>query len=114
MSNKLFVGNMSWETTDDTLRDFFVKIGEVISAKVITDKYTGKSRGFGFVEMAKDEDAKKAIDELNGKDLDGRAVVVNEAKPQEPRQDFGGGRSFNRGGGRDDRRGGGNRGGGRY
>ncbi len=117
MSNKLFVGNLSWETTDDTLRDFFAKIGEVISSKVITDKYTGKSRGFGFVEMAKDEDAKKAIDELNGKDLDGRAVVVNEAKPQEPRQDSyggGGGRSFGHGDRRDDRRGGGNRGGGRY
>ncbi len=117
MSNKLFVGSLSWDTTDDSLRDFFAKVGTVSSARVITDKYTGKSRGFGFVEMASDEEAKKAVDELNGKELDGRAIVVNEARPQEPRQDFGGGRSFNRGGGgRDDRHrgGGGNRGGGRY
>jgi len=107
MSTKLFVGSLSWDTTDDTLKTFFATVGTVVSAKVITDKYTGKSRGFGFVEMSTDEEAKKAIEELNGKDLDGRAIVVNEAKPQEPRQDFGGG-------GRDDRRGGGGRGGGRY
>ncbi len=119
MSNKLFVGSLSWNTTDDTLRDFFAKVGTVTSAKVITDKYTGKSRGFGFVEMASDEEAKKAVKELENKELDGRTIVVNEARPQAPREDFGGGgRSFNRGsggGGRDDRRRGGSGGrGGRY
>lgn len=89
MSNKLFVGSLSWDTTDASLSDFFATAGKVVSAKVITDKYTGKSRGFGFVEMSADEEAKKAIDELNGKELDGRKIVVNEAKPQEPRADFG-------------------------
>lgn len=118
MSNKLFVGGLSWDTTDDSLRAFFAQAGTVTSARVITDKYTGKSRGFGFVEMATDEEAKKAVDELNGKELDARTIVVNEARPQAPREDFGGGaggRSFNRGGGHDDRRGGGrNDRGGRY
>ena len=105
MAMKLFVGGLSWDTNDDTLKQFFVKVGPVVSASVITDRYTGKSRGFGFVEMENDADAKKAIEELNGKELDGRAINVNEAKPREPRSD-----SFNRGGGnggRDDRRGGG-------
>lgn len=110
MSNKLFVGSLAWATTDDSLRDFFAQAGSVVSAKVITDKFTGKSRGFGFVEMSTDEEAKKAVEELNNKELDGRTIIVNEAKPQAPRDDNysgGGGRSFNRGGGRDDRRGGG-------
>lgn len=87
MSNKLFVGGLSWGTTDDKLRDFFAGVGTVVSANVITDKYTGKSRGFGFVEMSSDDEAKKAIDELNGKQLDERTIVVNEAKPQAPRSD---------------------------
>lgn len=105
MAIKLFVGGLSWDTNDDTLKQFFAKIGPVASAAVITDRYTGKSRGFGFVEMENDADAKKAMEELNGKELDGRAINVNEAKPREPRND-----SFNRGGGggsRDNRRGGG-------
>ena len=85
MAKKLFVGNLSWGTTDQTLRDLFSAVGEVASANVISDKYTGRSRGFGFVEMANDEDAVKAVAELNGKELDGRAINVSEARPQEER-----------------------------
>jgi cold-inducible RNA-binding protein len=84
---KLFVGNLSWGTTDDTLRDFFAQVGTVVSAQVIKDKFSGRSKGFGFVEMSSDEEAEKAKTELNGKDLDGRAVNVSEARPQEPRDD---------------------------
>lgn len=118
MAVKLFVGGLSWDTTDDSLRAFFATVGTVASAKVITDKFSGKSRGFGFVEMSSDDEAKKAIAELNGKELDGRAIVVNEARPMAPRENrgFGGGGGFGggRGGGgghRDDRRGGDDRGG---
>lgn len=117
MAAKLFVGSLSWDTTDTSLRDFFATAGTVVSAQVIMDKYTGRSRGFGFVEMASDEEAKKAIETLNGQTLDGRAIVVNEAKPMAPRDNAGGGGGFRpRGGGgfrggRDDRRGGGHRGG---
>lgn len=97
MATKLFVGGLSWDTTDETLRAFFAPAGTVVSANVITDKFTGKSRGFGFVEMSTEEEAKKAVTELNGKPLDERAVVVNEARPQAPREDsMGGGSSFNR------------------
>lgn len=98
MQAKLFVGGISWDTTEDALKKFFEQIGEVSSAKIITDRYSGKSRGFGFVEMASEEFAKKAIDELNGKELDGRTLVVNEARPQTPRDNRGGGGGFNRGG----------------
>lgn len=82
MANKLFIGGLSWDTTDAKLSEFFSQAGTVVSANVITDKYTGKSRGFGFVEMSTDEEATKAK-ELNGQTLDGRAVAVNDAKPQE-------------------------------
>ena len=90
MATKLFVGSLSWGVNDDQLNDFFAQIGEVESAKVIIDRDSGRSKGFGFVEMKNDADAKKAIDELNGKELDGRAVSVNEARPREerPRRDF--------------------------
>lgn len=87
MTNKLFVGNLSWDTTDESLKEFFSQAGSVLSAKVINDKYTGKSKGFGFVEMSTEEEAQEAINKLNGQTLDGRAVVVNEAKPQVPRED---------------------------
>lgn len=111
MAAKLFVGSLSWDTTDNTLRDFFAQAGTVVTASVITDKYTGRSRGFGFVEMSSDAEAQEAVTKLNGQTLDGRAIVVNEAKPQAPRDNSfgGGGGGFNRGGGggRDDRRGGG-------
>ena len=85
MTNKLFVGSLAWATTDDSLKNFFSQVGTVLSARVITDKMTGRSLGFAFVEMSTPEEAQKAIDELNGKELDGRAINVNEAKPQEPR-----------------------------
>lgn len=119
MAAKLFVGSLSWDTTDQTLKDFFSQAGTVVSASVISDKYTGKSRGFGFVEMSSDAEAQEAITKLNGQTLDGRAIVVNEAKPQVPRENsFGGGGGFRGGGGggfrggrRDDRRGGGHGGG---
>ncbi len=80
---KLFVGSISFDSTEESLKEKFSEIGEVLSAKIIFDKFSGKSRGFGFVEMANDEDAAKAIEELNGTKLDGREIVVNEAKPRE-------------------------------
>lgn len=85
MNNKLFVGGISWETTEDSLRELFSKAGKVVSARIITDRQTGKSKGFGFVEMETAEEAKKATAEFNGKELDGRKLTVNEARPQEPR-----------------------------
>lgn len=85
MATKLFVGSLAWATTDDSLKDFFSAAGDVVSAKVIVDRDTNRSKGFGFVEMSNDDEAKAAIDQLNGKDLDGRSIVVNEAKPREPR-----------------------------
>ncbi len=93
MATKLFVGSLSWDTTDEQLKEFFAAIGEVETATVVKDRESGRSRGFGFVEMVNDADAKKAIDELNGKELDGRAITVNEARPREdkPRGGFGGG-----------------------
>jgi RNA recognition motif-containing protein len=92
MAKKLYVGNLAWSTTDDSLRSAFAQAGTVESAMVIKDKMSGRSKGFGFVEMATDEEAQKAIDMFNGKELEGRAVVVNEARPMEPRRE--GGRGF--------------------
>lgn len=83
MAKKLFVGGLSWDTTDAKLSEFFSQSGTVVSASVVTDKYTGKSRGFGFVEMSTDEEAEQAKQKLNGQTLDGRAITVNDAKPQE-------------------------------
>lgn len=90
MAQKLYVGNLSYSTTDDSLRDAFAEAGSVATATVITDRATGRSKGFGFVEMASDADAEKAIALWNGKDLDGRTLVVNEARPFEPRPRQGG------------------------
>lgn len=105
MAKKLFVGSLSWGTTDASLKDFFSQAGTVISANVITDKFSGKSRGFGFVEMATDEEAEKAKQELSGKELDGRTIVINEARPQEQRDQRGqGDRGFARGFDRRDNR----------
>jgi len=87
MANKLYVGSLSYSSTDDSLKAAFEAAGTVTSANVIMDKMSGRSRGFGFVEMSTDEEAAKAIEMLNGKEIDGRAVVVNEAKPMEPRGD---------------------------
>lgn len=92
MSQNLFIGSLAYATTDDSLKAFFETVGEVASAKVATDRETGRSRGFGFVEFADEANNQKAIDELNGKELDGRAINVNLARPKEdrPRRDFGG------------------------
>lgn len=90
MGTKLYVGSLPYSTTEQELSQLFSQHGTVQSAKVITDRYTGQSRGFGFVEMATGEEAQKAITALNGTDLGGRTLVVNEARPQEKRS-FGGG-----------------------
>ncbi len=98
MSSKIYVGGLPYATTDAQLQEIFSAHGTVESARVITDKFTGRSRGFGFVEMASQEEAQKAIQALNGTDLDGRNLTVNEARPQEKRSGgFGGGER--RGGG---------------
>lgn len=85
MAKKLYVGGLSYDTTDAGLKDAFAAAGTVESATVIKDKMSGRSKGFGFVEMSTDEEAQKAIEMFDGKELDGRAVKVNEAKPMEPR-----------------------------
>ena len=86
----LFIGSLAYATTDDSLKAFFETVGEVTSARVVTDRDTGRSKGFGFVEYADEANNQKAIDQLNGKELDGRAITVNEARPREdkPRRDF--------------------------
>ncbi|HUC87353.1 MAG TPA: RNA-binding protein [Candidatus Saccharimonadales bacterium] len=85
MATKLFVGSLAYSVTDETLRTAFEEAGTVESAKVITDRETGRSRGFGFVEMTSDEEAQNAVKLLNEKELDGRRIIVNEARPQQPR-----------------------------
>ena len=96
MATKLFIGSLAWTTTDDSLRDFFAAVGTVVSANVIVDRDTNRSKGFGFVEMSSEEEAKAAAEQLNGKELDGRAIVVNEARPREerPRDNNGGGNRY--------------------
>ena len=83
---KLFVGSLPFATTSDELREIFAKVGEVTEANVVSDKMTGRSRGFAFVEMKNDGDAKKAIETLNGSDVGGRKIFVAEARPQAPRE----------------------------
>lgn len=85
MATKLFVGNIPYSINSDGLRDVFAKVGEVADANVVTDRETGRSRGFGFVEMKNDADAKKAIDTLNGTEVDGRKMFVSEAREKAPR-----------------------------
>lgn len=85
MAAKLFIGNLDYSVTGDDLRGLFAGAGTVVDAVVIMDKMTGRSRGFGFVEMSSDEEAKAAIEKLNGSDLKGRKINVNEAKPMTPR-----------------------------
>ena len=101
MSNKLFVGNLSFDTTENDLQDAFAAHGTVSEASVIMDRMTNRPRGFGFVTMSTDEEAQKAIDALNGKDMGGRALTVNVAKPREERAPGGGGgrREYSGGGG---------------
>jgi cold-inducible RNA-binding protein len=104
MATKLYVGSLPYSTTDERLKEVFSQAGNVTSATVIIDKMSGRSKGFGFVEMSTEEEAQKAVEMLNGKDLDGRNIVVNEARPMQPRAPrtggFGGGRG-GFGGGRD-------------
>ena len=108
---KLYVGNLSFQTTEDELLDLFSQAGNVASASVVTDRDTGRSRGFAFVEMGSKEEGEAAITQFNGAEINGRALTVNEARPKESRGGFGGGGG--RGGGRGGYGGGGGRGGGR-
>ena len=87
MATNLFVGSLAYSVTDDELQQFFATAGNVVSAKVIMDRETNRSKGFGFVEMGSDDDAKAAIAQLDGKDLNGRAISVNEARPRPPREE---------------------------
>ena len=93
MGKKLFVGSLSYNTNEEGLRSFFEQAGQVESVAIITDKLSGRSKGFGFVEMGSDEEARKAVEMCNGKELDGRTIVVDEARPMQPRAP----RSFDRG-----------------
>lgn len=102
MTFKIYVGGLPYPTTETELTDLFVQHGNVDSAKIITDKYTGRSRGFGFVEMPSEEEGKAAIAALNGTQLDGRTLTVNQARPQETRSG-GRGSGFGGRGGRHDR-----------
>ena len=100
MGNKLYVGNLSYNVRDEDLQQAFAQYGSVSSAKVMMDRDTGRSKGFGFVEMGSDAEAQSAINGMNGQSLDGRAIVVNEARPREERPGgFGGGRPGGGGGG---------------
>mgnify|MGYP000845694978 FL=1 len=94
----IYVGNLSYNLTEDDLRALFAEFGDVTSAKLIMDRYTGQSKGFGFVEMSDDGAAQKAIDELNGRDVSGRSLTVNKARPREERPRGGGGGGGGRGG----------------
>src|SRR5262249_49225313 len=113
MSTKLYVGNLAFQTTSEDLQELFAQAGTVESASVVEDRDTGRSRGFGFVEMSTKEEAAAAIDQFNGKELGGRPLKVNEAKPRENRsvggRGYRGGYGGNRGGGGRDRNSGGTR-----
>jgi RNA recognition motif-containing protein len=99
MGRKLYVGNLAYSVTDSTLEQMFAAFGTVQSAQVIMDRDTGRSKGFGFVEMGSDQEAQAAITGLNGKDVDGRSLTVNEARPKEDRGGGGGRGGFGGGGG---------------
>ena len=104
MGKKIYIGNLAFSSTDNSLNDLFSQYGTVDSCRIVMDRDTGRSKGFGFVEMSTDDEAEKAISELNGKEIDGRSLRVNEARPQE-RSSFGGrskgfgGSGFSRSGG---------------
>ena len=87
----IYVGNLPYQMTEDELRDLFAEFGDVVSTKLIVDKFTDQSKGFGFVEMSNNSEAQKAIDELNGRDVNGRSVTVNQARPRQDRSRGGGG-----------------------
>ena len=93
MENRLYIGSLSYDTTEDSLKDLFSKAGTVNSASIIIDKISGRSKGFGFVEMSSEEEASKAVEMFNGKDLDGRKIIVDKARPMKKRS-FG---NFNNG-----------------
>jgi cold-inducible RNA-binding protein len=112
MGKKLFVGGLSWGTNDDTLREAFSRFGSISEARVIMDRETGRSRGFGFITFDDDHDAVNAMNEMNGKEIDGRSIKVNEAQ-EKPAGGGGGGGGY-RGGGGGGRSGGGGGGGGGY
>lgn len=99
MGNKLYVGNLPYSATEKSITDTFSQCGQVASVKLITDRDTGRSKGFGFVEMSTDEEAAACISKLNGSDNDGRQMTVSEAKPQAPRESRSGGGGGGRGGG---------------
>ena len=99
MNAKLYVGGLPYSTTEPQLQELFQTHGTVVSARVITDKFTGRSRGFGFVEMSSGEEAEQAMEALNGSELGGRKLTVSEARPQERRGGFGGGDRAGGGGG---------------
>ncbi len=111
MGKKLYVGNLPFSATDQVLHDTFAQCGTVESAKIITDRESGRSKGFGFVEMSSDAEAADAIAKFNGADYEGRAMTVNEARPMEPRENRGGGGRGGFGGGGRGGFGGGGRGG---
>ena len=87
----IYVGNLSYQSTEDELRDLFAEFGDVVSTKLIVDKFTGQSKGFGFVEMSNNSEAQKAMDALNGRDVNGRSITVNQARPRQERSRGGGG-----------------------
>lgn len=99
MGKKLYVGNLPFSANEESLREAFSQVGTVESARIITDRETGRSKGFGFVEMSSDAEAQTAISKFNGATMDNRPLTVNEAKPMEPRSGGGGGRGFGGGGG---------------
>ena len=99
MGKKLYVGNLAYSVTEDSLQDYFKAAGNVESARLITDRASGRSKGFGFVEMATDEEAQKAIEMFHQQNWEGRPLTVSEARPQEPRRGGGGGFGGGRGGG---------------
>jgi len=99
MAAKLFVGNLAFDVLENDIHDLFAQAGTVVSVNILQDRFTGQGRGFGFVEMSSDAEAKKAIEMLDGTDFQGRALKVNEARPREPRSGEGGGQS--RAGGKD-------------
>jgi len=107
MGKRLYIGNLPFSATDESLMQMFQQAGQVESARIITDRDTGRNKGFGFVEMATDQEAADAITKFNGADFDGRSVTVNEARPMAPREGGGGGRGFGGGGGDRGKRGGG-------
>lgn len=91
MGAKLYVGNLSYSVAEEKLQELFSRHGTVVSARIITDKFSGRSKGFGFVEMGSDEEAERAAAALNGAEFEGRAIVVSEARPQQPRTPRSGG-----------------------